>query len=80
MQEEAADAKVKGLAKKVKNAEVALQRARDDLAKLMELCAPPITRPCCCFPSMLRALVLRAQVRLLAMYGPAELARPARLR
>ena len=40
MQEEAADAKVKGLAKKVKNAEVALQRARDDLAKLMELCAP----------------------------------------
>ena len=40
MQEEAADAKVKGLAKKVKNAEAALQRARDDLAQLMELCVP----------------------------------------
>ena len=40
VQEEAADAKAKGLAKKVKNAEVALQRARDDLAKLMELCVP----------------------------------------
>ena len=39
-QEEAADPKVKGLAKKCKNAEVALQHARDELAKLMELCAP----------------------------------------
>ncbi len=39
-QEEAADPKAKGLAKKMKNAEVALQRARDELAKIMELCAP----------------------------------------
>ncbi|KAK9832624.1 hypothetical protein WJX81_004893 [Elliptochloris bilobata] len=35
--DEAADSKVKGLAKKVKNSEVALQRVRDDLAKIMEL-------------------------------------------
>ena len=53
MQDEAADAKVKGLAKKVKNAEGALQRARDDLAKLMELCAPQLIWPCYRFPSML---------------------------
>jgi hypothetical protein len=39
-QEEAADPKAKGLAKKAKNAEVALQHARDELAKLMELCGP----------------------------------------
>ena len=39
-QEEAADPKAKGLAKKIKNAEVALQRARDELAKIMELYVP----------------------------------------
>ena len=39
-QEEAADPKAKGLPKKIKNAEVALQRARDELATIMELCAP----------------------------------------
>ena len=59
VQEEAADAKVKGLAKKVKNAEAALQRARDDLAKLVELCAPQLTWPCCRFLSKLSLLVLQ---------------------
>jgi len=48
VQEEAAEPKAKGLAKKLKNAEVALQHARDELAKLMELCGPshsPARRP-----------------------------------
>ena len=66
VQEEAADAKVKGLAKKVKNAEVALQRARDDLAKLMELCVPQLTWPCCRFVTFLWSVVLH-RVRVLPL-------------